>query len=101
MVDVSEVPCTIPPDATEELSVKVGGVTVNVIEVDGAKNPLVPTIVMLYVPGTVVALAENCKVHVPLALIGFGLNVAVTPLGRPEAVKVMLPIKFLTEIEES
>lgn len=57
------------------------------------KLPEVPVIVTLTVPVAAVLLAVSVNV---LALgVGFGLNDAVTPLGRPEATKLtLLPKPF-------
>jgi hypothetical protein len=49
--------------------------------------------VTVLVPLVAVLLAVNVKVLVPVA--GFGLNDAVTPLPRPLADKVTLPVKPL------
>ena len=56
--------------------------------------PDVPVMVTVEVPLVAVALAV--KVSVLVELVGFGLNCAVTPLGRPEAFKLTLPEKPLT-----
>lgn len=53
--------------------------------------PDVPVMVTVDVPVVAVALAVSVKVLV--VVVGFGLNPAVTPLGRPEALKVTLPVK--------
>ena len=50
-----------------------------------------PVIVTVAVPKAAVALAVS--VNVLVEVVGFGLNAAVTPLGRPEAVKLTLPLK--------
>lgn len=47
MVDVSEVPCVIPAEPTEEPMVNVGGVMVNATAVVGLNGPFVPVIVTL------------------------------------------------------
>ncbi len=49
------------------------------------KLPDVPVIVTVDVPVAAVALAVSVSVLVEV--VGFGLNPAVTPLGRPEALK--------------
>jgi hypothetical protein len=49
--------------------------------------------VTVLVPVVAVLLAVNVSVLVPVA--GFGLNAAVTPLPRPLADKVTLPVKPL------
>jgi hypothetical protein len=53
--------------------------------------PDVPVTVTVTVPVVAVALAVNVRVLVAVA--GFGLNPAVTPLGRPVAARVTLPLK--------
>jgi len=53
--------------------------------------PEVPVIVTVDVPVVAVLLAVSVKVLV--AVVGFVLNDAVTPLGRPDAAKVTLPVK--------
>ncbi len=60
-----------------------GGVTVRVIVVVFVKLPDVPVVAAL------VAASVNALVMVA----GFGLNDALTPLGRPEADKLTLPLK--------
>jgi len=55
------------------------------------KVPEVPVMVTEAVPIAAVLLAV--KVKVPALVAGFGLNDAVTPLGRPAAAKLTLPLK--------
>jgi len=50
-----------------------------------------PVIVTVTVPVVAVPLAASVSVLVAVA--GFGLNDAVTPLGRPDADKLTLPLK--------
>ena len=61
-----------------------------VIVVVFVKLPDRPVIVTGTVPMVAVLLAVNVNVLVVVA--GFGLNEAVTPLGRPEADKLTLPL---------
>ena len=56
-----------------------------------AKVPDLPVIVTIDVPVAAVALAVS--VNVLVEPVGFGLNPAVTPLGKPDALKVTLPLK--------
>jgi hypothetical protein len=71
--------------------VKFGaGFTVRSIVVVCAVPPDVPVIVTVAVPVVAVALAVNVSVLVLVA--GFGLNAAVTPVGRPDAANVTLPL---------
>ena len=53
--------------------------------------PEVPVIVTVDIPVVAVALAMSVKILVPV--VGFVPNDAVTPLGRPDAAKVTLPVK--------
>ena len=55
------------------------------------KLPDVPVIVTVAVPVVAVLLAVSVSVLAVVVL--FGLNVAVTPPGRPEADKLTLPLK--------
>ena len=65
--------------------------TVNAMEVLALRLPEVPLMVTVEVP----AAAELLAVSVSTldALAGFVPNDAVTPLGRPEAARVTLPLK--------
>jgi len=53
---------------------------------------------MLTVPRAAVDMAENETVTVHDGLHGLLVNVAVTPLGRPEAVKVTAVVVPLTNV---
>ena len=71
---------------------KLGGAfTVRLSVVVLVSVPDVPVIVTVTVPVAAVALAVRVMVLVPVA--GFGLNAAVTPLGKPDAERVTLPLK--------
>lgn len=65
--------------------------TVKAIAVVFVKVPDVPVIVTVTVPTAAALLAVS--VNVLAVLAGFGLNDAVTPLGKPDADKVTLPLK--------
>lgn len=72
-------------------SAKFGvALTVKLTVVVCVKLPEVPVIVTVAVPIAAVALAV--KVSLLVAVPGFGLNAAVTPLGNPEAAIVTLPV---------
>jgi hypothetical protein len=58
------------------------------------KLPLVPVTVTVAVPVVAVLLAVSVSVLVLVVLEG--LNEAVTPLGKPEADKLTLPVKPLS-----
>jgi len=62
-----------------------------VIDVAFVKLPEVPVMVTVTVPVEAVLLAVSVKVLVLVVLLG--LNDAVTPLGRPDADKLTLPLK--------
>jgi hypothetical protein len=67
------------------------GVTDSVIVVELVNMPEVPVMVTLAVPTVAVLVAVNVNVLVLVALAG--LKEAVTPLGRPDADKLTLPLK--------
>jgi hypothetical protein len=87
----------VPPITLAGLSVsdetvgRGGGVTVRVMVVVCVKVPDVPVTVAVTVPTVAELLAASVIVLVVVA--GLGLNNAVTPLGRPEADKLTLPLK--------
>ena len=56
-----------------------------------SKPPDVPVMVTEDAPVVAVLLAVS--VNVLVAVVGLGLNEAVTPLGRPDADKLTLPLK--------
>jgi len=64
-------------------------VSANVVEAVAA--PEVPVIVIFEVPA--VAVPAVVSVITVLYVVGLGEKVAVTPLGKPEAVNVTLPVK--------
>ena len=71
--------------------VSLPAVTVRATVVVLVKVPDAPVIVTVPCPVVAVLLAASVKVLVAVA--GFGLKVAVTPLGRPDADKLTLPLK--------
>src|SRR5579863_6944611 len=75
------------------------GITETLIKAVCAKLPDVPVIVTVApVSSFAVGLAVSVKVLVLLVILG--LNDAVTPLGRPEAVNVTLPVKLPVSFTE-
>jgi hypothetical protein len=68
--------------------------TVRAIVVVFVRRPAVPAMVTFTRPVAAVALAVSVKVLVLVALAG--LKIAVTPLGRPDADKLMLLLKPFT-----
>ena len=65
---------------------KSGALTVSVIGVVAVTEPDVPVIVTVVCPAAAVLLAERVMTLLPVA--GLGEKDAVTPLGKPEALKV-------------
>jgi hypothetical protein len=87
-------PCAIVTLLGEAESVKfAGGRAVTVSETVAAldKLPDVPVMVTVTVPGVAVLLAVSVNVLAVVVLVG--LKDAVTPLGRFDADKLMLPLK--------
>lgn len=94
---------TLPPElpgaTVSELGFAVrlnvgGAATVRLRVVLEVRLPEIPEIVIVDVPRVAVAVAV--KVSVLVDEVGFGLNPAVTPLGKPEALKVGLPLNPFT-----
>jgi hypothetical protein len=81
----------------EGASVKLAaGLTVSVIVVVAVTVPDVPVIVTVAAPVVVVLLAVSVSTLLPV--VGFVPNAAVTPLGKPDAASVTLPVKPPTSV---
>ncbi len=92
IVTVPLPPCATVTVAGEAVSLKVPDPsTVSLIVEVALWLPDVPIIVTVVVRSFAVALAVRVIVLVPVA--GFGLNAAVTPLGKPDAERATLPLK--------
>jgi len=94
MVLVPLAPCVMVKPLGEAESVKFGvgtGFTVRETVVVLVRLPEVPVMVTVAVPVVAVVLAVSVKVLVLVALLG--LKDAFTPLGRPEADRLTLPLK--------
>jgi hypothetical protein len=74
----------------------VGEVTVSATVVVAVSVPEVPVIVTVEVPAAAVLLAVS--VRTLEVADDVGLNDAVTPLGKPDAANVTLPVKGLTSV---
>ena len=77
----------------EALTLKAGvavELTVRARVVVAVRLPEVPVMVTVAAPVVAVALAVNVSTLVPV--VGFVPNAAVTPLGRPDAARVTLPV---------
>lgn len=70
--------------------------TVSETVVVAVRLPEVPVIVTVDVPVVAVALAVSVSTLVPV--VGLVPKVAVTPLGRPDAASVTLPLNPLTSV---
>ena len=70
--------------------VNVGPLTVRFTVVVCVMLPDTPVMVIVAVPR--VALAPAVRVSVLVEVVGFGLNPAVTPLGKPDALRVTLSL---------
>ncbi len=68
--------------------------------VEWTSEPDVPVIVIVAVPVVAVPVAVKVSVEVTLLLAGgvtgLGANTALTPLGRPDAAKLVAELKLLT-----
>jgi hypothetical protein len=85
-------PCVIARLLGDAESVKFGGAaTVSEMVVVFDRLPDIPVTVTVTVPVAAVLLAVNINALVPVVLTG--LNDAVTPLGKPDADKLTLPLK--------
>jgi hypothetical protein len=99
IVLVPLLPCVTVTEVGDALTLNAGDVlefTVSVIVVVALRLPEVPVIVTVEVPVVAVLLAVNVTVLV--LVVGFVPNVAVTPLGKPEAASVTLPVKPPTSV---
>jgi hypothetical protein len=89
----------VPPCATDTLAGLAdrekleGPLTVRVRVAVWVSEPLVPVTVTVAAP--VAAVAEAVKVRVLVPVVDVGLKLAVTPLGKPLALRVTLPVKPL------
>jgi len=85
-------PWLMVTDVGDALTVKAGeaaALTVSAMVVVAVRLPEVPVMVTVAVPVVAVELAVRLSVLV--LVVGFVLNVAVTPLGKPDAASVTLP----------
>jgi hypothetical protein len=99
MVLVSLLPCVTVTDVGEALTLNAGVVdefTVSATVVVAVRLPEVPVIVTVAEPVVAVELAVRVSTLVPV--VGFVPNVAVTPLGKPDAARVTLPVNPLTSV---
>jgi hypothetical protein len=92
IVLVPLLPCSTVTVSGEAVRLKFpNAFTVSVMVVDALNLPEVPLIVTVAIPAVAVLLAV--RVSVLLLVAGLGLNSAVTPLGKPDAERVTLPLK--------
>jgi len=95
IVELPELPLETVIEVGDALMVKLGLVPVTVSEtvVVATILPEVPVTVMGYVPGAVDAETVIVNTEVPAPVIEVGLKPTVTPLGCPDAVKEIMPLK--------
>src|ERR1700722_11285340 len=94
IVLVPLLPCVIDSDEGEDERVKpcvTLALTVSAIDVVAVSEPEVPVIVTVDEP--VVAVLLAVRVSTLLFVVGLVPNEAVTPLGKPAAARVTLPVK--------
>lgn len=87
-------PWAIDTADDEGVSVKLGvglALTVTEMDVDAKREPETPVIDTRVVPTVAVLLAVSVRTLVPE--VGLVPKAAVTPLGRPDAVRAALPVK--------
>jgi hypothetical protein len=82
--------------AAESVKLCTEAVTVRLRVVLPVVLPDTPEMVTVTVPVAAAEVADKVSVLVPE--VGFGLNAAVTPLGKPEAERVTLPLKPPTSV---
>jgi hypothetical protein len=99
IVSVPLAPWAIDRVDAEGLRVKLpvlAALTVSAMVVVAVSVPEVPVMVTVEVPTVAEALAANVTTLEPV--VGLVPNVAVTPLGKPDAARVTLPTKGLTSV---
>lgn len=72
------------------------GLTASAIVVVAVREPDVPVTVTVAAPVVAVLLAVSVSTLVPV--VGLVPNAAVTPLGKPDAARVTLPVKPPTSV---
>src|SRR6516225_7989607 len=70
--------------------------TTSVTVVECVRLPLVPVMVIVYVPVGVVELVATERVELPEPATEVGLKLAVVPLGSPLTLKFTVPVKPFT-----
>ena len=97
IVSVPLAPCAIDNVEADGFNVKLPAVvTVSATVVLAVVDPEMPVMVTVDVPAVAVLLAVNVATLVPV--VGLVPNAAVTPLGRPEAASVTLPVNPFTSV---
>jgi hypothetical protein len=93
MVSVAVLPCTTDRLVDDGASVKPDPGTVRTIVAECVIVPLVPVIDTLYVPAGVLVCELKFTTLVPLLFSEEGAKLALTPLGRPLALRDTLPVR--------
>ena len=82
----------------ESESVKLGAGIVSASVVVAVSVPEVPLMVIVALPTVAELLAVSVSTLLPV--VGFGVNDAVTPLGRPKAARLTLPVNPFWPVTE-
>ena len=96
-----ELPLDTESEVGDAVRVKLalaGAVTVRATVVVCVRVPLVPVTVIVYVPVVVLEATVKVRVELPAPVMDVGLKPAVTPVGRPDAVKVIAEPKPFTMV---
>lgn len=101
IVSTPLLPCPTDKLLGDAVSVKPAAAfefTVRAIVVLAVVLPEVPVMVTVDVPAVAVLLAVNVNILLPV--VGLVLSAAVTPLGRPDAARVMVPLNPAKSVTE-
>ena len=82
-------------DPGDALMLKSGAIAVSVTVAVCVSDPAVPVMVIVELPGGVALVVVMVRVEVPDVVTDAGANVAVAPVGRPEAARLTAPVKPL------
>ena len=99
MVTVPLLPSAIDRAAGEDVSKKLSEIAPSIVRAIGvvaSSEPETPVIAMLYVPTLTAQPVVSMSTLLPV--VGLVPKVAVTPLGRPEAARVTLPLNGLMSV---
>ena len=87
----SEAAMVVTEYPTRSMLMAPDAVTTKLVVVEWVRLPLVPVMVRVEVPVSVVPAVVTVSVEVPLALIVGGEKLVVAPVGKPLALRVTVP----------